>query len=628
MAGSPEGRPADDPRPIASFSSKAFADLFTFDGPPDRFLGELLSTQCRQVEAEAGVVVRAGEADRLEVLAAYPDPNANGGSLDWIGKAEKPFRSVMKSGETAILPEDPASKGDRKSRRYLMAIPVQSEGVVRAAAVFRIRAKTPYKLLLSHARLETTSLLLNHHELHLTMKIHHEAANRLRRVLEVLDAVNRSRRFLSVAMALCNEIAGRLGCNRVSLGFLDGRCVRVRAMSHTDTFGREMRVVQAIEATMEECLDQDLEVIHPAADTAMYASRAAAKLSEGHGPSAILSLPIREDGEAAAVMTLERPPERPFHSLEEIETVRLICDLCAPRLLDLRQSDRWFGARLAAQAREYVGVLLGPEHTWAKVAAALVFLMAVFFTTAKGDYRINAAFAFEARNQQVVVAPFDTFTKSVSVEPGDRVEGGKTILGTLETSELRLKLAALKAEQLGYQKQMAASMRDRQTAEAQIAGAQSDKVAAEIRLTERKIDQAALVAPITGWVVSEDLKQQIGAPVETGKILFEIASIDSLRAELYVPESSIAGIAVGQTGELAAVGHPDQKVRFVIERITPIAEVVNHQNVFSVRARILEHLEWMRPGMEGEARISAGEKSYIWIASHRLVNWLRMKLWV
>ncbi|MGD2011344.1 MAG: HlyD family efflux transporter periplasmic adaptor subunit [Desulfobacterales bacterium] len=628
MAGSPEGRPADGPRPLASFSSKAYAELFEYQGPPDRFLAELLSTQCRQVKAEAGVVVRAGKADRLEVLAVYPDSSANGGSLEWIAKAEKPFRRVMKSGETAIAPEDPASKGDGQSRRYLMAIPFQTDGVVRAAAIFRIKAKTPYKLLLSHARLETTSLLLNHHELHLTMKRHHEAANRLRRVLEVLDAVNRSKRFLSAAMALCNEIAGRLNCSRVSLGFLDGRCVRVRAMSHTDTFGREMRVVQAIEATMEECLDQDLEVIHPAADTAMYAGRAAAKLSEGHGPSGILSLPIREDGEAAAVMTLERPPERPFHSVEEIETVRLICDLCAPRLLDLRQSERWFGARAASQAREYMGSLLGPEHTWAKVGAVMVFLMAVFFTTAKGDYRINAAFAFEARHQQVVVAPFDTFTKSVSVEPGDRVEGGKTILGTLETSELRLKLAALKAEQLGYQKQMAASMRDRQTAEAQIAGAQSDKVAAEIRLIERKIDQAALIAPITGWVVSEDLKQQIGAPVETGKILFEIASIDSLRAELYVPESSIANVAAGQTGELAAVGHPDQKVRFVIERITPIAEVVNHQNVFDVRARILEHLEWMRPGMEGEARISAGKKSYLWIASHRLVNWLRMKLWV
>jgi len=97
---------------------------------------------------------------------------------------------------------------------------------------------------------------------------------------------------------------------------------------------------------------------------------------------------------------------------------------------------------------------------------------------------------------------------------------------------------------------------------------------------------------------------------------------------LHVPESSIVGLAAGQAGELASVGHPDRKVRFVIERINPIAEMVNHQNVFRVRARILEHLEWMRPGMEGQARISAGEKTYLWIVSHRLINWLRMKLWV
>jgi multidrug resistance efflux pump len=573
-------------------------------------------------------VIRLGEANRIEALAAYPNPDSNGNSLKWIGKAEKPFRRVMKNGETVIVHENPASEEGVKHRNYLVVIPIHNEGAVRAAAAFRIKTKSHYQLLLSHARLETTSLLLNHHEMRLTTKMHHEAMNRLRRVLEVLDVVNKSKRFLSAAMALCNEIATRLNCSRVSLGILSGRYVRVRAMSHTDTFGREMDVVQAIEAAMEECLDQDVEVIHPKGDAAMYADRAAKKLSESHGPSSILSLPIREDGNVTAVITLERSLEQPFNSLEEIETVRLIGDLCAPRLLELSRSDRWFGARMASRARKHVSLLLGHEHTWVKLMGVLVFLMVVFLATAKGDYRIKTSFALEAQNQQVVVAPFDTFTKSVSVEPGDRVEGGKTILGTLETSELRLKLAALKAEQLGYQKQMTASMRDRKTAEAQIAQAQSDKVAAEIRLIERKIAQADLVSPITGWVVSEDLKQQIGAPVETGKILFEIAGIDSLRAELYVPESSIANVATGQDGELASVGHPDQKVRFVIQRINPIAEVVNNQNVFRVRARILENLEWMRPGMEGEARISACKKSYLWIASHRLVNWLRMKLWV
>jgi multidrug resistance efflux pump len=283
---------------------------------------------------------------------------------------------------------------------------------------------------------------------------------------------------------------------------------------------------------------------------------------------------------------------------------------------------------MASEARQQLGSLLGYEHTWLKLCAALVFLMVVLLVTVEGEYRINTSFSFKAQQQQVVVAPFETFIDSVLVEPGDRVVADKTLLGTLDTTELRLELAALKAEQLGYRIQMAAAMRDRKTAEAQIAETQVQEKAARIKMIEMKIQQAEVVAPISGWVISEDRKQQIGAPVEAGKILFEIADIESLRAELYVPESSIAGVTEGMTGTLAAVGHPDQKVRFAIDRINPIAEVKDNQNVFRVRARLLEHLEWMRPGMEGEARISAGDQTYLWIVSHRLVDWLRMKLWI
>ena len=604
---------------------KEIAELFKHGNPPDQFLAQLLATQCRAAKADAAVVMRTGEENRLEILAAYP---TNGASTDWVARAEKPIRKAMARGESVIVKNAPASEGSVKPQRYLIVIPIQNAAAVRAAAAFLVQAQNPHKLLVSHARLETTPLLLDHYELGLTLNERHEAMNRLGRVLEVLSVVNRSNRFLSAAMALCNEIATQLACSRVSLGFLNGRCVHVQAMSHTDAFSRQMKLVQAIETAMEECLDQDVEVIYPATDGAMVVNRATAKLAENHGPAGVLSLPIREEGEVCAVITLERMPDRPFDRVEEIEAVRLVCDLCTPRLSDLRQNDRWFGARLASWMREQIGMLLGHEHTWIKVGVFLVFFVAIFLATTKGDYRIESAFNFEAQNQQVVVAPFDSFFKSVLVAPGDSVKGAQTILGTLETAELRLQLAAHKAEQLGYQKQMTAAMRDRKTADAQIARAQSDKVAAEIELIEMKIEQATLVAPITGWVVSEDLKRQIGAPVETGKILFEIARIDSLRAELYVPESSIANITAGQTGELASVGHPDQKIRFVIERVNPIAEVVNSQNVFRVRARIGEHLEWMRPGMEGRARISAGKKSYLWIGSHRLVNWLRMKLWI
>ncbi len=628
MAGTSEGTSADGPKPKDPFKLKEITELFKRGGPPDQVLTELLATQCRTAKSDAAVVMRAGEEGQLKILAVYPAPPVNGAPMAWVARAEKPIRKVMSTGESVIFQEATASKRGAGPKRYLIIIPIQNETAVRAAAAFSIETQHPHELLVSRAFLETTPLLLDHYALRLTLKERHETMNRLGRVLEVLFVVNRTSRFLSAAMALCNEMATQLACSRVSLGYLNGRYVKVQAISNTDTFSREMRLVQAIEAAMEECLDQDVEVVYPATDTVMVVSRATANLSKNHGHTSVLSLPIREGDEVSAVLTLERPPERPFDKREEVEAVRLVCDLCAPRLSGLRQSDRWFGARLASWSRQQMGLLLGHEHTWIKVGVCLVFLMGMFLTTAKGDYRIEAAFTLEPREQQVVVAPFASYLKSVLVEPGDKAKGGQTILGALETSELRLQLAARKAEQLGYQKQMTASMRDRKTAEAQISRAQSDKLAAEIRLIERKIEQATLVAPISGWVVSEDLKRQIGAPVETGKILFEIARIDSLRAELYVPESSITRIATGQTGELASVGHPDQKIPFVIERVNPIAEVINGQNVFSVRAHMDEHLEWMRPGMEGSARISAGTKSYLWIGSHRLVNWLRMKLWI
>ena len=628
MGGTRKRIPADDPKANEFSGVKAIAEWLALQETPGGFLDALLASQCRQTHADAAAILRSGPADRSEVLAAYPPPRNPGSLPEWIGKADKPFRKAIKSGRTVTVRQDAASTGDGRSQRYLMVIPIQNQGVVCAAAAFRIRVQRPHELLLSHARLETTPLLFDHHELQLTATMHLETMNRLRRVMEVLDAINRPTRFLETAMALCNEIAAWLGCNRVSIGFLEGPCVQVQAMSHTDTFNREMQVVQAIEAAMEECLDQDLEIVHPAAESAIVSCRAAARLSEQHGPSAVLSLPIRQAGDVSAVVTLERPADQPFDRLGEIEAIRLTVDLCAPRLLGLHRSDRWVGARMASEVRQHVGLLLGHEHTGIKLAAGLVVLAGILLATLKGEYRINTTFALKAQHQQVVVAPFDTFSKSVQVEPGDRVEGGKTILGTLETAELRLKLAALKAEQLGYQKQMTASMRDRKTVDAHIAASQSDKVAAQIRMIEKNIEQADLVAPINGWVISKDRKQEIGAPVGAGEILFEIASVDSLRAELFVPETSIAGVADGQAGTMASVGHPDQKVGFVIERIHPIAEVVDHQNVFRVRARIIDQLDWMRPGMEGEARISAGTKTYLWMATHRLVNWLRMKLWI
>src|SRR4051794_40225939 len=82
---------------------------------------------------------------------------------------------------------------------------------------------------------------------------------RLKAAMETLTSVNAPARFMAAAMALCNELAARWKAERVGIGFLKGRYVRLQALSHTEKITRHMQLVQDIEAGMEESLDQDVE---------------------------------------------------------------------------------------------------------------------------------------------------------------------------------------------------------------------------------------------------------------------------------------------------------------------------------------------------------------------------------
>ena len=46
-----------------------------------------------------------------------------------------------------------------------------------------------------------------------------------------------------------------------------------------------------------------------------------------------------------------------------------------------------------------------------------------------------------------------------------------------------------------------------------------------------------------------------------------------------------------------------------------------------VHAELNEYADWMRPQQTGTAKSDAGRERVIWIATHRLVDFLRLKLW-
>ena len=605
--------------------------LSCFEGAPNEFLFNLLAVQCQLASAVCGAVIRPKPDGQIEVPAAFPPiPKDAAAPPVWLAQAVESGKSVLTSGTTAVKPlHQTEDLYGQPPSRYLVILPIKRLQQVEGLAVFVLDNTDQAAIDAGREKLELTASLLSLYEMRLLLQNRGVDLERLQRAMGVLSAINTQQRFRGAAMALCNEVAARWGCDRVGFGVLKGRYVHLKAMSHTEKFSRKMKLVQEVEGAMEECLDQDIEILYPSPPDATYVSRSAADLSKHQGPNAITSLPLRQSGEPVAVLTIERPSEKPVQP-EELETLRLVSDLSTARLINLYEQDRWFGAKIARNVRKTCAAVIGAKHTWLKIAAMLILGLAAFLIFAKGDYRAEASFMLEATQRRVVPAPFDGFLKTVFVEPGKDVIGGETVLAELDDTDLLLQLLEAKKERLSYKTEEIAAQQDGKTGEAMIAKAQADRISAKIALLEHHIEKARIVAPISGVVIVGDLMRQIDAPVKTGDLLFEIAPLESLRAELSVPEDEIVEVEVGQEGSLAVAAYPEPewRVRFVVEKIFPIAEVSDQRNVFKVRVRLLERHSWMRPGMEGLAKVDIDQRSYAWLWTRKLVNWIRMKLWI
>ena len=606
--------------------------LTQFDGPPDQFLLHLLSVQCQVVSAESGAMLRLDAEGRGEVLSVWPAIAPGGTAPVWLAQAAESAQRVAREAINLTVPlRRPNEMYQERPSHYLILLPLLGGQGVRGVAAFHLNESDRTKVHHATQRLELTVSMLSLYEMRLSLQQRGTDLARLRQSMEVLAAINQTKRFKAMAMAFCNQIAAHWQADRVSLGILEGRYVKVRGTSHTEKFTRKMKLVQDIESAMEECLDQDVEVVHPAPEQVTYISRSTAELAMTHGPMAVASFPLRRDGKPVAILTVERALDRPF-DLEQLETLRLTCDLCTARIVDLHRTDRWFGAKMAEAARDGVGALIGPRHTWIKLAAIGIFAAIVFLTFARGDYRVEAPFVLEASTRQFVSAPFEAYLKGVEVDVDQTVEKDQ-VLATLDTADILGRIGMAAAKLGGHLREARVWDDENKTNRKKLAEAEADQVRAEIDLLKHQLERATIRAPISGVVVAGDLKKQLGTRVSPGDdALFEIAQLDDLEAVLSVPEDRRGDVAVGATGHLAAAGFPGQHIPFRVVWINPVAQVIEQRNVFRVHVQLTGRPAGatiqLRPGMKGIAKVDAGQRRYAWIWTRRLVNWLRMKLWI
>jgi multidrug resistance efflux pump len=201
-----------------------------------------------------------------------------------------------------------------------------------------------------------------------------------------------------------------------------------------------------------------------------------------------------------------------------------------------------------------------------------------------------------------------------------------TLLARLDDRDLKLEQSRLNAELAQQEKKRDEALAKHERAELSVLSAQVAETEAKLNQTEERLTRTRIEAPFDGVLVSGDLSQNIGAPVEQGKTLFELAPLTGYRVALKVDERDVRELRPGQPGLLVLSGMSGERLPFTVRHVS-VAGVEDGQNLFRVEADLAAQDQRLRPGMEGVGRIDASQHPLLWIWTHRFVDWLRVAWW-
>jgi len=615
VAGSEEQRRFD---PDQEFW-RQFAEAAT----PREFCQSWLPLQCRMLTGVRCAMVLLGEPDSgpFTPVAVWPDAKLSMHHL--TGAAEsalKERRGLLIEADSQPTPDNPSPEN------YQIAYPIELSGKLHGAIVLGVEQEDKKQVQAIMRQLHWGAAWLEVLIRRLEIVQSSQVNERLQNLFDLVASAVEHDDFRKGAIAFVTQVAIRLECDRVSMGFKKGHHVRVNVLSHSAEFGKQTNLVRAIESAMEEALDQDAVIVYPTqADAEPFVTRAHAELSRQFDSGAICTLPLEAGDKYFGGLMLERPAGNPFDP-ETVELCESLAMLIGPILNSKRIEERWLIRKALDALVRQVKRLFGPRYLIRKLLVLLLIGLVAFFTVFTIDYRVSAPTFIEGEVRQVVAAPFNGYIKVAPIRPGDAIQADE-MLCLLDDRELKLERLKWVTERQQLKKEYHSSMAEHDRSQIRILKAKIDQADAQLALIDEQLARTKVTAPFRAVVMSGDLSQSLGAPVERGQALYEIAPLDEYRVIVEVDERDINSIMEGQHGELVLPSMAGEAFAFVIEKITPVSTAKEGRNYFRVEGRMLENIDRLRPGMEGIGKITIERRRLIWVWTHKAIDWVRMQFW-
>jgi len=594
---------------------------FSAPGSDEQFCQAWLALLCRQLtDIAAGVVLfQSADENTFLPVAVWPEVARD---LSFLGKVAE--RALMEGRGVVHRPEE-------KSEQFIhVAYPVEvgkrMVGAVVLEAASRSEAEVHSLLRQLHWGVAWLHDLFNRREL----AANQGKSERIGSVMEVLATALRRGRLQQTVFDIANHVGRVLHCSRVAVGLVTDGSVRVAALSNAAWFEKNASIMKMYKAAMEDVHDRMEPIAYeaPAEKEAVSVAQqdtAHARLARDSGARYILSVPLQLGAECVGILTLERNTGNGFDKAEYAWVDSLASLL--PAVIDQKRSaERGYFAHFREDSKKLLERLFGPRHLIWKFSASLLLILVMSMALIQIDYRVTAKTVIEGELQLSAVAPFESFVVASYVRAGDIVKKGQ-VLCLLDDRDLKLEQHKWGSEREQHARKLREAMANHEMSDVQILSAQVQQADAQYSLVTDRINRVQITAPFDGVIISGDLSQLIGSPVELGKQLFEIAPLESYRVILQVDETEMRHVQIGQHGQLMISGIVGEPIPLQVSKITPMATAKDGRNFFRVEASLDKVPAHLRPGMEGVAKVSVGDHRLWWVLTHTFTDWLRLTLW-
>ena len=433
--------------------------------------------------------------------------------------------------------------------------------------------------------------------------------------------------FAQAAVTYATQLAQVLKCERVSVGVVDlmGRGgVRVVAQSHGAALDTQQDLNRALAEAMNEAVDQATTLSLPASGGFPRVTLAHAALRRISG-SSLCTIPMAEQGKITGAVTLERAANDVFDRDELQQWEHLVQLTGAVLTLKARADASWYERARAALTVQWAR-LTQPGEAAFKWLVAGVALFAALMLLIPVPYSVSAPARLEGAVQRVLVAASDGFVQQTSVRPGDRVKEGQ-VLAELAQHDLLLERSKRESEFSQHAGAYSAAFARADRTTLMVNQAKMSEARAQLDLVEKQLERTQIKAPFDGVIISGDLTQTLGAPVQRGTVLMTLAPAERFRLIIEVDERDVRDVVAGAAGRVALAAMPQTPLAFRVERVTPLSATREGRHFFEVEGKFDALHPSLRPGLQGVARISAESRPLAAMMLGRLSNWLRLRLW-